>query len=370
MRSGHRTMPRVSAIIPARNEEANIAACVRSLVAQGPALENALEIIVADDGSQDRTAEIAHELAATNPCVKLVSVPTLPEDWLGKAHALHVAVQHAQSEWLLFTDADTRHEPRSLASVIERAEKEKLDLVSFSPRQETRTWWEKAVIPLVFQELARLYPFSRVNDPNDPIAAANGQYILIRRKVYQELGGHQAVRNEVLEDVELARRAKRAGFRIWFGSGEGVVSARMYRRYPDMWEGWKKNLFPLYNRDRGAIRRAALALSCRYLLPALAGGGLMLAGGVWASGGGVELLGYLAWEHTRYWRKLPFEDRNASTALLLPGALLFLLLLWDSTAAHSRYRLIQWKGRHYRVGSAEFSGNGATLWKRGRWWER
>ena len=357
MVSGPVTTPRVSVMVPARDEEPSIGGCVRSLLAQG----KDLEIIVADDGSRDRTVEIVHELAAKFPQVRFVSVPPLPEGWLGKPHALHIAVQHAQSEWLLFTDADTRHEPRSLASVIERAEKEHLDLVSFSPRQETRTWWEKAVIPLVFQELARLYPFSRVNDPNDPIAAANGQYLLIRRRAYQAVGGHQAVRDAVLEDVELARLAKRAGFRIWFGSGEGVVSARMYRRYPDMWEGWKKNLFPLYHQDYGAIRRATLELGCRYLLPAVAGGLLMLAGGVWASGGGVELLGYLVWEHTRYWRKLPVEARIASTVLLLPGALLFLLLLWDSAVQHSRYREIQWKGRYYPLARQELPESGQPM---------
>ncbi|MGH9785226.1 MAG: glycosyltransferase [Terriglobia bacterium] len=365
MHLGPPTMPRVSAIIPARNEEANIATCVRSLLAQGPAPGNDLEIIVADDGSEDKTAEIVRELAANSPSVRLISVPPLPAGWLGKNHALHAAVEQAQGEWLLFTDADTRHEPRTLAAVIARAEKENLDLVSFSPRQETRTWWEKAVIPLVFQELARLYPFSRVNDPHDPIAAANGQYILIRRKAYQAVGGHQAVRNEVVEDVELARLAKRAGFRIWFGSGEGVVSTRMYRRYSEMWDGWLKNLYPLYHRDRRAIHRTLAELGCRYLLPAAAGSLLTMAGGVWAAGAGVELLGYLAWEHTRYWRKLPVEDRIASTALLVPGALLFLLLLWHSELQYRRYGPFRWKGRYYRAAAQESSESGPLLetWK-------
>jgi glycosyltransferase involved in cell wall biosynthesis len=344
-------MPRVSAIIPARNEEANVAACVRSLVAQG--LGNDLEIIVADDNSEDRTATIVGDLAAEHACVKLVSVPPLPEGWLGKAHALHIAVQHAQSEWLLFTDADTRHEPRTLAAVVERAEREGLDLVSFSPRQETRTWWERAVIPRVFQELERLYPFSRVNDPGDPLAAANGQYILIRRSAYQAVDGHQAVRNEVLEDVELARLVKRAGFRIWFGPGEGVVRARMYRHLPDMLEGWKKNLFPLYNRDYGAICRASLRLGGRYILPAF--GAFLME--IWGAGSlsGLEFLVivYLGWEHARFWLKLPdaeAREKALETFELVPGVLFFLLLLWDSAAQHSRKREIQWKGRRYPAG--------------------
>ena len=105
------TVPHVSVIVPARNEEANIGDCLRSLVAQGTVEGRAIEIIVADDGSEDRTAEIVREIAAANRCVKLISVPPLPEGWLGKTHALHAAVEHAQGEWLLFTDADTRHAP-------------------------------------------------------------------------------------------------------------------------------------------------------------------------------------------------------------------------------------------------------------------
>ena len=368
MRPGLRTIPRLSVIIPARNEEANIAACVRSLLAQGPALGNDLEIIVADDGSEDRTAAIARELAGEHPGVKLISVPPLPAGWLGKAHALHTAVEQARGEWLLFTDADTRHEPRTLTAVIQRAEKENLDLVSFSPRQETRTWWEKAVIPLVFQELARLYPFSRVNDPNDPLAAANGQYILIRRRAYQAVGGHQAVRNEVLEDVELARLAKQAGFRIWFGSGEGIVTTRMYRRFSEMWPGWTKNLFLLYDQDSGKIGRAAAELACRYLLPAAAGSLLLSAGSGWTAGVGAALLGYLAWEHFRYWRRLPAGTRTAATALLLPGTLLFLLLLWNSARWHCRRQEIEWKGRRYRARDEDLP-EAEPLMKAGPWKE-
>ena len=345
MVSGPLTTPRVSVIVPARDEEANIGGCVRSLVAQG----ERIEIIVADDGSQDRTAEIARELAAEFPQVKLVSVPPLPEGWLGKTHALHVAAERSRGEWLLFTDADTRHEPGKLAAVVERAEQEALDLVSFSPRQEVRVWWEKAVIPFVYQQLARLFPYEQVNDPSDPKAAANGQYILIRRSAYTALGGHQAIRSAVLEDVELARLAKHAGLRVWFGSGEGTVSTRMYRRFPEMWEGWTKNLFLLYDRDYGAIRRATVGLAFRYLLPVVAGIALLSGGSRWAEGTGGVALSYLVWEHYRYWQKLPREARSAATVLLLPGVVLFLLLLWNSARRYWRQQEIEWKGRRYRA---------------------
>lgn len=347
-----KTGPYVSVVIPARNEEANIGECVRSLLRQGPAklLEGrGVEIIVADDGSEDRTAGVVGEMAAQHTNVKLVSVPRLPEGWLGKTHALHAAVEHARGEWLLFTDADTRHEPAKLAFVIERAEREGWDWISLSPEQEARTWWEKAVIPFVYQQLAKLYPFDRVNDPNSPMAAANGQYILLRRRVYDALGGHAGVHSSLLEDVALARAAKQAGVPMRFEPGEGIVKTRMYRRFAELWEGWTKNLFLLYDQDYGAIRRASGQVACRYLLPAAGGAALLLFGSGWTAGAGAGLFFYLAWEHWRYWQGLPGKDRGAQTVLLLPGVTLFLLVLWNSTRRYSGQEEIQWKGRRYRA---------------------
>jgi len=343
------TGPCVSVVIPARNEEENIGDCLRSLLEQGPVQGREIEIIVADDGSADQTAAIARDIASANHCVRVVAVPPLPEGWIGKTHALRFAVGLARGEWLLFTDADTRHRPGKLADVVERAAREGLDWISFSPEQEAQTWWEKAVIPFVFQQLARRYPLDRVNDPNDPLAAANGQYILVRRRVYAALGGHRMVRNCVLDDVMLARVVKEARVPMRFEAGRGIARTRMYRRFPDMWRGWTKNLFLLYDRDYGAICRASAELACRYLLPAVCGPALVLLGSGWAAGAGAGLLCYLAWEHWRYGRELSDQDRGARTALLLPGALLFLLVLWNSTLRYYGREDIEWKGRRYRA---------------------
>jgi chlorobactene glucosyltransferase len=255
-RSDHLPKPLASILVPARNEQANIKLCVESLLAQG----DDYEIIVADDSSEDGTAAIVEGLAAQHSNVCLIRVPPLPAGWLGKNHALHVAAQCANSDWLLFTDADTRHAPHQLGGVIARAERDGIAMLSLSPEQITHTWWERAVIPIIYDLLAQLYDFQQVNEPTHPQAAANGQFILIRRNVYEQIGGHAAIRGEVLEDVLLARLVKRAGHRIWFGSGAGVVSTRMYRRFGEMWEGWTKNLYLLFNRDASALRRAALRL--------------------------------------------------------------------------------------------------------------
>jgi hypothetical protein len=119
-------------------------------------------------------------------------------------------------------------------------------MVSYSPEQEMRSFWERALIPVVYWRLSQRYPFDRVNDANSPDAAANGQYILIRRDVYVAIDGHASLASEIVEDVALARLAKQARFRIFFGPGQGIVQTRMYRSFPAMWEGWTKNLYPLF----------------------------------------------------------------------------------------------------------------------------
>jgi Glycosyl transferase family 2 len=338
--------PLISVIVPARNEQANIADCLRSLLAQG----EGFEIIVADDGSDDATAAIVREMARGAEAMKLVTVPPLPEGWQGKNHALHTAVPHASGAWLLFTDADTRHMEGALCGMVDWAEEANLDLVSCSPPQQTETWWEKAVIPQVYQLLAQLYPFARVNDPTDSLAAANGQFLLVRKEAYQRIGGHQAVRSEILEDVALAWRAKQMGCRIWFGPGDGVVATRMYRTFAEMWEGWTKNLFLLFARDSRAIRAAAWRLALRTWMPAVAGLGLLAAGFPAAWLGIVALLDS-GWQHLRYARAYRGPNRFGAAALFVPGGMILFLLLLNSQRRYSRNLEIRWKGRRYSAGS-------------------
>jgi len=335
----------ISVIIPARNEAANIGDCLQSFLKMG----GEAEILVADDSSEDATAAIVEEIARQAPAVRLISVPPLPQGWNGKNHALHVAVADSKGEWLLFTDADTRHAEGALRGLVAWAEKAGLDVVSCSPPQLTETWWEKAVIPPVYQLLARLYPFERVNDPADPLAAANGQFILIRRDVYQRLEGHQGVRGETLEDVALARRAKQAGFRLWFGPGDGIVTTRMYRTFAALWEGWTKNLYLLFDGDTRAIAWAGVELAVRYWLPP--GGGMVLfAAGFPAAWLGMAVWAYSIAEHWRYARSLKGPGKLATTLLLAPGAFMVFLLLLNSHRRYSRKLGIEWKGRRYSTG--------------------
>jgi glycosyltransferase involved in cell wall biosynthesis len=201
--------PQVSVIVPARNEEASLADCLQSLATQSGI---AFEIIVVDDDSTDRTRQIAESF----PSVQVIAAAPLPAGWTGKNNAVTTGARQAHGEWLLFTDADTVHLPGSLARALNEAQKNGVDLLSYSPEQIAVTFWEMATLPVVFAELARQYSPSKVSDPASPIAAANGQYILIRRETYDAVGGHAAIACDILEDVALARAVKTSGRKIRF----------------------------------------------------------------------------------------------------------------------------------------------------------
>lgn len=238
----------VSVIVPARNEEACLETCLESLAAQTGVT---FEVIVVDDHSTDRTHEIAESFAqGYSDTVRVVDAGSLPEGWTGKNNAVVTGARAARGEWLLFTDADTVHLPGSLARALQEAEEHYVDMLSYSPEQIAVTFWEMATLPVVFAELAREYPPSKVSDPKSPAAAANGQYILIKRSAYEAVGGHAAVAREILEDVALARAVKVSGRKIRFRYAADAVRTRMYRNFAQLREGWTKNLAILFRSPR------------------------------------------------------------------------------------------------------------------------
>jgi glycosyltransferase involved in cell wall biosynthesis len=340
---------RVSGIVPARNEEINLRRVIGSLVGQAPLLE----IIVVDDASTDGTEEILEDLAARHPLLRILRVEHLPEGWTGKTYACALAAAQAGGDWLLFTDADTEHLPGSVAYWVERAEREGLDLVSLSPGQMVIRWWEKAAIPQIFAQLARWYPFDDVSRPDSRRAAANGQYLLVRREVYQQVGGFESVRSEILDDVRFAERVKAHGCRIFFADGAEWVRARMYTSFRAMWEGWTKNLYWL---AEGRWPRGLAVMARAWLLdfipfPAF----VMLAawslttrqiGLVTISAAGCLFLALA--RRARYSRELArlgFDRRLANYQWL--GAGLLGALALSSFCAYRTGQRIQWKGRGY-----------------------
>ena len=241
----------VSAIIPARNEEVSIARAVQSVAGQ-PEIG---EVIVVNDQSTDRTGAILAELAQQISKLRVLSTAALPEGWVGKNFAVATGAAAAKGEWLLFTDADTYHQAGSTRRALADAVDHDSVMVSYSPEQEMDSFYERAMIPFVYTRLAARFSFSRVNDPEESDAAADGQFLLLLREVYEKTGGHSAIHGEILEDVALARRVKKAGYSIYFTAPLGTVRTRMYRSFAAMWQGWTKNLYPLIGGTHATLVR-------------------------------------------------------------------------------------------------------------------
>ena len=238
--------PRVSAIIPAKDEQETIADCLTTVRAQS--YPN-LEILVVDDRSTDRTPEIVRAIAQSDPRVRLISIEDLPPGWTGKTHALHVAAGQAQGEWFWFVDADTRHEPDSLAIVLEYARSHDASLASLLPEMRCESFWESVAQPLLGIVLIQSYPLFWANDPTKKLAFANGQYILIRRDAYQLAGGHEGVRDKFVEDIYLARAVKGVGLSSRTAIAHGIGSTRMYTSLPQFIRGWSRILYDALGRN-------------------------------------------------------------------------------------------------------------------------
>ena len=323
--------PTVSVIIPARNEEACLGDCLQSLVSQTGV---SFEIIVVDDHSTDHTREIA----ASFPQVRVIEAPPLPEGWTGKNNAVTDGARQARGQWLLFTDADTVHLPESLARALAEAQDNGAELLSYSPEQIAVTFWEMATLPVVFAELARQYPPSIVSDPASPIAAANGQFILVRRDTYDAVGGHAEVAGDILEDVALARAVKRSGRKIRFRYAPDAVGTRMYRNYQQLRDGWTKNLALLFPRP-GWLALKALVLWALFWIVLV----LVNRSSATRWWNGIDF-GIFVWLVLRLQRGNFTNDRNFLGAIF--GMPMFAYLLLRSKRAHANGS-IPWKGRTY-----------------------
>ncbi|MGA9672762.1 MAG: glycosyltransferase family 2 protein [Terracidiphilus sp.] len=344
------TLIELTVVVPARNEEDCLAACLQSLVSQSEEifeLGKDWELVVVDDHSTDRTREIARGFAG----VTVMEAGALETGWTGKANAIWTAARKARGRWLLFTDADTVHEPGDLRRAIHEAERHKVGLLSYSPRQLASGFAQRTVMPLVFCELALAYPPAKVSDPQQRIAAANGQFLLVERGAYRRLGGHPSVADRVLEDVELAVLAKRLRVGLWFRYADDAVATRMYRSTAAMVEGWTKNLALLFDNSLAlAVWRAldfVLLFGLPFLTIELWNGRFALHSLEWLGAGWVLAL---LWARTlfRFYARVaksnfPFVD----CALAPLGLPLFVVLLYRSWFQHRILKRVSWKGREY-----------------------
>lgn len=253
--------PKISVLIPAKNEETNIRACVEAFRKQN---YSNFEIIVVNDNSSDRTEAILKEINAT-----YINCPLPPEGWTGKNHALYHGAACASGEWLLFTDADTRHQPHSLSSSMAEAEFRNLEFLSLLPHCLTGTFIEETIQPSAMAYLGLWFPFEKVNDPASPLHFGNGQYILIKRSLYDKLGGHKAVSKEFLEDFALMRLSKQSGARAECAFGTEIYGTRMYESFNTIWRGWRRIYLHAFERRPFPLFKNAASIFLFSFLPFL-----------------------------------------------------------------------------------------------------
>ena len=343
--------PLVSVIVPARNEARNVEGVLTSLaMTSWPRVE----ILLVDDRSEDDTAARAAEVAARHPDrVRVLEGEPLPAGWLGKPWACHQGARAAQGDLLLFTDADTRHAPDLLTRAVGALGEDAADAVSLAGRQLMESFWERLVQPHVFTAMLARYPRHRRPLPPERwrSAIANGQYILVRRDTYDAMGGHEALKGEVVEDMRMAQRLVHRGHRLSLRGAEDVFATRMYAGLGEIVEGWSKNVF------LGGL--ATLPPWMRWVTPplmilgslllwimpplVLLGAAAGLLGGAWlAWSGAVVALSLVLWCAAAWRMGAPVRY-----GLLYPlGAL---VTAWIFVRAWRRGGRVRWKGREYAL---------------------
>ncbi|MFM8874752.1 MAG: glycosyltransferase [Anaerolineae bacterium] len=346
--------PKVSVCIPARNEETNIRRCVEAALRQD---YPDFEVIVLDDRSTDSTLTLLKEIASRDSRLLPISGSDLPEGWAGKPHALYQASALAKGEWLCFVDADTFLAPNALSAVYAKAIETQADLFTVMTKQILGSFWERTVMPLVMTALSVGFSPRKVNDPSRRDAVANGQFIFIKRSIYDLVGGHEKIKDQIVEDKALSENVKWNGHRLVVANGMQLISTRMYTSLETMWEGWTKNIY-LGLRDHPSMLLlgafgATLALLAALFLPVwpLLGVTWYLRGGGWmALLVVIEALfvwGYLIFIRARVAQEMEIPRWYAFTTPL--GAGVFAAMMLTSAWKVISGQGVTWRGRKYQT---------------------
>ena len=355
--------PLISVCVPARNEERNIRACVESILTQD--YPN-FEVIVLEDRSTDATGEILRQLSLESdsllanlkeraPSFQIINGSDLPKGWAGKPHALFQASAAARGDWLCFVDADTFLSPPALASCYAKAVETKADMFTIMTFQVMGSFWEKVVMPIVMTALSVGFSPRKVNDPDSKDAIANGQFILIKRSVYDAIGGHESVKDQIVEDKAISEQVKWNGYRLIVANGYSIARTRMYTSLSEMWEGWTKNIY-LGLSDRPPLMLLGAFGAFILLVAALVLPLWPVLGAYWLGHGGgwpaliVTAQSLLLWALIIYARVRVAIGMGISPvySLTLPlGSAVFAAMMFTSAWKVISGKGVIWKGRLY-----------------------
>jgi len=263
----HTKPPLVSVLVPARNESENIEKCINSLVNQD--YPN-FELIVLDDNSEDDTLIKLQKLKERYPQVNVYLGENLPEGWTGKNFACHTLSQYAKGEWYLFTDSDTVHRKDSISSSVYSAIREKAKLLSIMPEIVIKTLPERLFIPIIHFALLSFFPLRIINTFRYPKAViALGPFMLINAKFYRMIGGHENIKNKIVDDMRLAYEVKKHGGKTVFLDGKDRVTVRFYKDFKSFWNGFSKNSFGAFENYPLILLPFLLSIICLYIIPYL-----------------------------------------------------------------------------------------------------
>ena len=350
--------PRVSILIPARNEAEILAVTLPKFLEQE---YGDYEVILIDDASTDETPSLARRFAEAYPNrLRVVRVEELPAGWVGKTHALHKGFQAATGEWVLATDADIVFHPKALLAGLWLAEQQRAELVSIYSFLECESFWEKMMLPGFGLLLSAFFPVRKINDPRSSVALASGGYILMRRAMWAGLGGYEAIRSEMIDDLNTARLVKHSGRRIYVAATKDLLRTRMYHSFRELWEGLRKNAFAAH---RFSIPRMMVTLGAYAVCNVLPIICLWLYGWRWLSGpvlAGAERtalalsLGQYAVALLLHLPLLFYLGVSPAYALLaLFGGILYAAISLDSMVRTLFGKGVSWKRRQYRKPSLE-----------------
>lgn len=326
-------------LIPARNEQENIVRCIQSILSQDYPI---LEIVILDDQSEDKTAEIVAEITRDHPNMYCLTGKALPKGWLGKNWACWQLAQKAKGEILLFVDADTWHENSAVTATIYWMNKYQLSMLSAFPQQITRSFAEKIIVPLIDIILYMLLPLWAVYKFSfTALSAANGQWLAIEKNAYQQIGGHHHLKNRVVEDVEMARLSKRKGLKIMTTSGTGMVFCHMYHRFSDIWAGLSKNFYGLTGNNIVVLLMILVILSIVFILPFVVV--TINIGSFWL------WIDLILMFFLRTLLAIAYRHNLVISIIFFPITIILGMIISVNSFYQSRYGSIYWKGRKIKI---------------------